>query len=77
MTVYAHDPFYSTRATIIPFTGSRAGCYRAYYIMYVYMYIYVYSEAGWIQRVDLPMNWLCLIWSHKELGLGYVGIFDM
>ena len=41
------------------------------------MYIYVYSEVGWIRRVDLPMNWLCLIWSHKELGLGYFGIFDI
>ena len=46
MTVYARDPFYSTRAIIISFIGSQAGCYREYYIMYVYMYIYVYSEAG-------------------------------
>ena len=77
MTVYARDPFYSTHATIISFIGSRSNCYRAYYIIYVFMYIYVYSEAGWIRRVSLPMNRLCLVWSHKELGLGYVGIFDM
>ena len=42
MTVYAYDPLYSTCATIIPFIGSRAGCYRAYYITYVYIYVYVY-----------------------------------
>ena len=55
---------------ITSFTGSRVGYHRAYYTIY----IYIYSEVGWIRRVDLPMGRLCLVWTHKELGLGYDGI---
>ena len=70
MTFYAHDLRYSIRASINSLTGSRADCDRAYHNIFTY----TYSEVGWIRRVGLPMGRLCLVWSHKELGLGYVGI---
>ena len=49
---YAYTSLYSTRAIIIPFTDSRAGCYRAYHvILCIYVYMYILKQVGYCGSV--------------------------